>query len=120
MAIRALRGATALTADDADQMREAVVELLTEMLARNSLGTDDLISLLFTATPDLHSLFPAAAARTLGLGDVPLLCAQELDVVGAMPRVIRIMAHAELDVPRGQVVHCYLRGTESLRVDLSR
>jgi chorismate mutase len=120
MAVRALRGATALAQDDAAEMTQAVVELLTTMLARNNLEDDDLISLLFTATPDLHSQFPATAARAVGLSDVPLLCAQELDVAGAMPRVVRILAHVQCDQPRSAITHVYLRGTESLRSDLAR
>jgi chorismate mutase len=101
-------------------MTEAVVELVTAMLDRNGLSTDDLISVIFTSTPDLTSAFPAAAARTLGIGDVPLLCAQELDIDGALPRVVRVMAHAALDSPRGDVVHVYLRGAEALRLDLAQ
>jgi chorismate mutase len=115
-----LRGATALVADDRAEMVEAVVELLTAMLNRNGMATDDLISIVFTATPDLHSEFPAAAARTAGLGDVPLLCAQELAVDGGMPRVVRIMAHVESDRPRAEIVHVYLRGTEALRRDIAQ
>lgn len=118
--IRALRGATQLRADDASEMADAVVELMGELLARNDLTTDDLISVIFTSTPDLRSAFPAAAARTLGIGDVPLICAQELDVVGALPRVVRVMAHAALDRPRGEIVHVYLRGAEVLRQDLAQ
>ncbi len=120
MAVRAVRGATRLSADDADEMREAVVELVAEMLERNDLGTDDLISVLFTATPDLVSAFPAAAARSLDIGDVPLMCAQELDVVGAMARVVRVMAHVETGLPRREVTHVYLRGAEALRMDLAQ
>jgi chorismate mutase len=119
MAVRGIRGATLLQADDAGEMAEAVTELVAEMLGRNGLTSDDLVSILFTATPDLHSAFPAAAARALGLGDVPLICAQELDVTGALPRVIRVLAHAECAVPRAQVQHVYLRGAESLRQDLA-
>ena len=118
--IRALRGATQLTADDPAEMTDAVVELVTAMLDRNGLSTDDLISVIFTSTPDLTSAFPAAAARTLGIGDVPLLCAQELDIDGALPRVVRVMAHAALDSPRADVVHVYLRGAEALRLDLAQ
>jgi chorismate mutase len=118
--IRALRGATQLSVDSADEMTEAVVELLTELLDRNGLGTDDLVSIIFTSTPDLRSAFPAACARTLGIGDVPLLCAQELDVENALPRVVRVMVHAELDRPRAEVVHVYLRGAEALRQDLAQ
>jgi chorismate mutase len=101
-------------------MADAVVELLSQVLERNSLSTDDLISVVFTSTPDLRSAFPAAAARTVGIGDVPLLCAQELDVDGALPRVVRVLAHAFLDRPRRDVVHVYLRGAEVLRQDLAQ
>jgi chorismate mutase len=101
-------------------MREAVVELVTAMLERNGLGTDDLISVLFTATPDLVSAFPAGAARALDIGDVPLICAQEIDVTRAMPRVVRVMAHVECDLPRSSITHVYLRGAEALRTDLAQ
>lgn len=118
--IRALRGATQLTADDAVEMTEAVVELVTVILERNALSTDALVSIIFTSTLDLRSTFPAAAARTLGIGDVPLLCAQELDIPGSLPRVVRVLVHAELDRPREDVVHVYLRGAEVLRQDLAQ
>ena len=120
MPVRALRGATQLSADDPTEMAEAVVELLEQILERNQLTIDDLISVLFTATPDLTSEFPAAAARTVGLGDVPLLCAQEIDVAGALPRVVRVMLHAESSRPRAEIVHIYLRGAEVLRKDLAQ
>jgi chorismate mutase len=120
MTVRAIRGATCLEVDEADHMRERVVELVAAMLDRNALDVDALISVIFTATPDLRSDFPAAAARSVGLGDVPLLCAQEIDVPGALPRVVRVLAHAELAVPRPDVVHVYLRGAEVLRQDLAQ
>lgn len=120
MAIRAIRGATQLRSDTREEMAEAVVELMSQLLERNGLTTDALVSVIFTATPDLHSDFPAAAARALDLGDVPLLCAQEIDVAGALPLVVRIMAHADLDVARHDVVHVYLRGAEVLRRDLAQ
>jgi chorismate mutase len=119
MSVRGIRGATLLQADDPDEMAEAVTELVADMLDRNGLSADDLVSILFTATPDLHSAFPAAAARSLGLGDVPLICAQELDVTGALPRVVRVLAHVECDLPRSDVQHVYLRGAEVLRQDLA-
>ncbi len=119
MPMRGIRGATALQHDDAQEMAEAVAELVGEMLVRNGVTADDLVSILFTATPDLHCAFPAAAARSLGLADVPLICAQELDVRGAMPRVVRVLAHAETELPRAQVQHVYLRGAEALRQDLA-
>ena len=120
MAVRAFRGATQLQADDPDEMAEAVGELLAEVLGRNGLTTDDLISVVFTSTPDLRSDFPAAAARSVGIGDVPLLCAQEIDVVGAPQRIIRIMAWAQSSLARGDVAHVYLRGAEVLRKDLAQ
>src|SRR5690242_4532892 len=100
---RAIRGATRLTADDPAEMSEAVVEMVSAMLERNGLDHEALISAIFTATPDLVSMFPAAAARGLGLGDVPLICAQEIAVAGALPRVVRVLMHAELDRPRAEV-----------------
>ena len=120
MPVRALRGATRLTADDPVEMTEAVTELVTTMLDRNGIGTDALVSMIFTATPDLVCMFPAAAARGLGLGDVPLICAQEIAVPGALSQVVRVMAHAEMDRPRSEVVHVYLRGAEVLRQDLAQ
>jgi chorismate mutase len=118
--VRAIRGATRLTADDPAEMTDAVVELVEAMLERNAMTTEDLVSMVFTATPDLVCMFPAAAARGLGLGDVPLICAQEIAVPGALSRVVRVMAHAHLDRPRSEVVHIYLRGAEVLRQDLAQ
>jgi chorismate mutase len=118
--VRAVRGATQLTADDRDEMVAAVAELVTEVLARNQLSTDDLISIIFTSTADLTVEFPAAAARTLGIGDVPLLCAQELSVRGALPRVVRLMAQVDTDRERSSLQHVYLRGAEVLRQDLAQ
>jgi len=120
VAIRAIRGATRLSADDPGEMTEAVVELVEAMLERNGTDREALISVIFTATPDLVCMFPAAAARGLGLGDVPLICAQEIAVAGALSRVVRVMAHAEIDLPRGEVSHVYLRGAEVLRQDLAQ
>lgn len=120
MAVRAIRGATQLSEDDAVEMRDSVTELVTLIMQRNDLAADDLISAVFTSTPDLVSAFPAAAARGIGLDDVPLLCATEIAVPGALPRVVRVMFHAEMDVPRGDVHHVYTRGAEVLRLDLAQ
>ena len=90
------------------------------VLSANDLTTDDVISIVFTATPDVHSEFPALAARELGMGDVPLMCTQELDVAGAMPLVIRLMAHVKTARPRAEVTHVYLRGAAALRRDLAQ
>lgn len=119
MAVRAVRGATRVDADDRDQILDATTELVRAVLARNELTGDDLISVIFTATPDLRAEFPAVAARRLGLTDVPLLCAGEIDRWDAMSRVIRLLAHVETERPRAEVQHVYLRGTEVLRDDLS-
>jgi chorismate mutase len=101
-------------------MAAAVGELVTAILARNQIATEDLISIVFTATPDLVSSFPATAARSLGLGEVPLLCAQELAVRGALPRVVRVMVTTETARSRADLVHVYLRGAEVLRQDLAQ
>lgn len=118
MAVRAVRGAIQVDADERDQVLEATTELLTAVLERNGLAPEDLISVVFTATPDLHSEFPAYAARQMGITDVPLLCAAEIDVPGAMPRVLRLLAHVETDLTRHDVRHVYLRGAAQLRTDL--
>ncbi|PWI19448.1 chorismate mutase [Streptomyces sp. Act143] len=121
MAVRAVRGAVQLERDDAGHMDEQVGALLTAVLERNDLTADDVISVWFTATPDLHSDFPAAAARKLaGFADVPLICAQELDIEGAMPRVVRILAHIESDRPRADINHVYLGAAAALRKDIAQ
>lgn len=120
MKLRAIRGATCLVQDDAQEMADAVTELLSEILVRNEVSLDELVSIFFTATPDLHSAFPAAAARGIGLADVPLMCAQELDITGAMEKVIRVMLHVQTDTPRNEIKHVYLRGAEALRKDIAQ
>ena len=117
-AVRALRGATTLDADTTEQMEERVQALLREMIERNAVHHDDIISIVFTATDDLTSMFPATAARTIGLGDVPLLCARELSVEGATPRCVRVLAHVSTDRPRRELLHIYLEGAKTLRDDL--
>ncbi len=120
MAVRAIRGATQVDADERDQVLEATRELVTAVMDRNGLASEDLISILFTATPDLVSEFPALAARELGLGDVPLMCATEIAVPHALPRVLRLMAHVATDRPRADVQHVYLRGAVALRKDIAQ
>lgn len=116
--VRALRGATTLERDEEEHLVARVEELLTEVLERNDLDPVDVVSILFTATPDVHSVFPAVAARKMGMGDVPLICAQELDIVGAMPLCIRTMMHVETDKQRSEIRHVYLHEARSLRDDL--
>lgn len=118
MSVRAIRGATQVSADDRDEILEAAAELILAVLERNGIDSADLISVIFTATPDLTSEFPAYAARRLGITDVPLLCAQEVDVPGAMPRVVRLLAHVETHQRREEIRHVYLRGAQQLRTDL--
>jgi chorismate mutase len=119
-AVRAVRGAIQLDVDEREHVLSATRELVSSILTANSLTPDDVISIFFTATVDVHSEFPAVAARELGLGDVPLMCAQELDIEGAMPRVIRLMAHINTTMSRDQITHIYLRGATALRRDLAQ
>ncbi|HZL02764.1 MAG TPA: chorismate mutase [Cellulomonas sp.] len=120
MTVRAIRGATQLEIDEREHLHERTAELVAAVLRANDLDSTSLISVIFTATPDLTCDFPAAAAREMGLGDVPLLCAVEMDVPGSLPRVVRLLAHANLDVPLAEVRHVYLHGATVLRRDLAQ
>jgi len=120
MKVRAIRGATQLEADSVEAMKEAVVDLLSTLFQENELEVDDLISILFTATSDIHSDFPAAAARTLDLGAVPLMCAQELTIEGSLPLVVRVMVHAYSNRNHAEIRHIYRRGAQSLRKDIAQ
>lgn len=116
--VRALRGATTVDDDTKEQVAERVVELLTELMDRNGIHHDDLISVWFTATDDIHSMFPAEAARKVGFGDVPLICARELDITGATPHCIRVLVHLSSERTRDELHHVYLHGAKGLRDDL--
>lgn len=118
MAVRAVRGAIQIDANERDEILKGTSELVTEVLARNHIDPADLISIVFTATPDLNAEFPAYAARLLGLTDVPLLCTTEIAVPGSMPRVLRLLAHVETSLTRAEIRHVYLRGAGALRTDL--
>jgi chorismate mutase len=118
--VRAIRGAIQVDADEREAILEGTTELVGEVMSRNELTPDDVISVLFTVTPDLTAEFPALAARKLGFHAVPLMCATEIPVKGAMPRVVRLMAHIETDRPRSAVQHVYLRGAVSLRLDIAQ
>jgi chorismate mutase len=120
MRVRAIRGATQLQADDQAEMALAVTELLTEIFQKNSLIKEDLVSIFFTSTEDLVSDFPAAAARKLDLGDIPLMCAREIPVIGSLPRVVRVMVHAYSERPHSEIRHIYARGAEALRRDIAQ
>lgn len=119
MAVRAIRGATQLEVDERAHLLERSAELVQAVLEANDLDHDDLISILFTVTPDLRSEFPAVAGRQLGLTDVPLMCMQEIDVPHALPRVVRMMVHAETARSREKIQHVYLHGATALRPDLT-
>ncbi len=116
--VRAVRGAIRVADDTAEIVLAATERLLDAMLERNGVEADDLVSIFFTATEDLRSVFPAEAARRMGLGGVPLLCAQEIPVRGSMPRVVRILIHFHTLRSPGEVLPTYLDGAESLRDDL--
>jgi chorismate mutase len=120
VSVRAVRGATQLVADTREQMLDRVTEMVTEVMSANRLEVEDFISVIFTATSDLVAEFPAYAARQLGFGEVPLLCARELEIEGSMPRVVRMLAHVETDLPRAEITHVYLHGAAALRTDLTR
>jgi chorismate mutase len=117
MKLRALRGATTVEANEPEAILSATEELVREVMERNSIDPDDMVSCIFTCTNDLDAEFPAVAARNLGLSSVPLLCAREIDVPGALPRVIRLLLHCYAD-PGSDAKHVYLREAEALRKDL--
>ncbi len=120
MSVRAVRGAIQLERDDADEIQQATAELMSTIMERNGFTKDDFISAWFTSTPDLHADFPAHGARLMGFTDVPLMCAVEIDVTTAMPRVVRVLAHVESEKPRSEIQHVYLRGAEALRRDIAQ
>ncbi len=120
MPVRAIRGAVQVEANQREAIIEGTAELVAEVMERNELVTDDVISVLFTATPDLTEEFPALAARKTGFHDVPLLCATEIDMPTAMPRVVRLLMHVETDRPRSAIRHVYLRGAAALRLDIAQ
>jgi len=119
VAVRGIRGATQLDRDERGHLLERTVELVRVVLQENGLSADDVISIVFTATPDVRSEFPAYAARTLGMVDVPLLCTVELDISGAPQRVIRLLMHVDTSLSRADVTHVYLHGARDLRRDLT-
>jgi chorismate mutase len=120
MAVRAVRGAVQVDADERQLLLKATTELVTALFEANDITADDVISIVFTVTPDLTSEFPALAARELGLVDTPLLCAVEIGVPGALPRVVRILAHVETARTKREMQHAYLGGAAALRRDIAQ
>ena len=120
VAVRAIRGAVQVDANESAAILGGTSELVTEVMARNQLTPADVISVVFSATTDLNAEFPALAARKLGFQDVPLLCCSEIAVPSAMPRVVRLMMHVETEAPRSAMQHVYLRGAAALRLDIAQ
>jgi chorismate mutase len=116
--VRAIRGATTVDHDTRDEVIARTQELVREIVARNAVEPDDMVSILFTATDDIHSAFPAEAAREAGLTRVPLMCARELEIEGGMERCIRILLHVYTGLSADELRHPYLHGARQLRTDL--
>lgn len=116
--VRALRGATTLERDEREHLIERTQELIATLFERNGLDEDDLVSLVFTATDDISSAYPAEAARDAGITHVPLLCARELEIDGGIPRCIRVLVHTYTDADPRDLRHVYLHGARQLRTDL--
>ena len=119
MPVRGLRGATSVPENTRDEILAATRELLQEVLRANRIEQfDDIVSILFTTTPDLNATFPAEAARELGMNFVPLLCATEINVPDRLPRCVRLLMHLNTDLPQREMVHVYLRDAKVLRPDV--
>jgi chorismate mutase len=116
--LRALRGATTADANDPGAIIEATAELLQEMIRRNDVHPDDVVSMIFTATPDLDAEFPASAARKIGMSHVPLLCAREIEVPDAVTRCVRVLMHLYTSRDPAALKHVYLGAAKQLRTDL--
>ncbi len=120
MSVRAIRGAIQVEANTVEDIHAGVKELLGAILSANKLSAADVISVIFTATPDLNADFPAAAAREIGFGAVPLICASEINVPGALTGVIRVMLHCNTLAKVDEISHIYLKGAVALRRDLAQ
>ena len=119
MSVKAIRGATQVSANTVESISTGSAELLATILERNAISPADVISVLLTSTPDLTATFPAVGARQVGFGSVPLICSVEIDVPGALERVIRVMLHVEW--PSNQAInHVYLHGAQALRSDIAQ
>lgn len=120
MSVRAIRGAVQVEANTPEAISAGTQELLSEILKANHLSIESVISVLLTATPDLNAAFPAAAAREVGFEATPLLCAVEIDVQGALPRVVRAMFTVETELSSAEISHIYLGGAKALRRDIAQ
>lgn len=120
MSVRAIRGAVQIDSNTPEAIGAGTKELLAEILRANHLSVESVISVLLTATPDLNAAFPAAAAREVGFESTPLLCAVEIDVPAALPRVIRALATVETTLASSEIAHIYLGGAKALRRDIAQ
>jgi chorismate mutase len=120
MSVRAIRGAVQVEANTPEAISAGTQDLLSEILKANKLSIESVISVLLTATPDLNAAFPAAAAREVGFEATPLLCAVEIDVQGALPRVVRAMFTVETELKSSEISHIYLGGAKALRRDIAQ
>lgn len=120
MPVRGVRGAITVEENSKPEILAATRELLQEIISRNDLvDFSEIVSAVFTTTPDLNAAFPAESARELGMASVPLLCASEINVEGALPRVIRILLHVNTEKSQSDMVHIYLRDAQKLRKDIA-
>lgn len=120
MLVRGIRGATTIKEDTVEEVMQATRELLELIQSENNFAIEDIASALFTVTSDVRSVFPAAAARTIGWDKAPLLCFQEIEVPGSLPRCIRVLVHVNTDKSQQEIKHIYLKEAQSLRTDLQR
>lgn len=118
MSVRAIRGATTVGSNDAIEIIDATKDLLNEMIEKNEIVVDDLISIIFTVTKDLSTAFPAVGARQIGLTDIPLLCTNEIDVPGSLEKCIRVLAHINTEKRNNEIRHVYQKKSRILRPDL--
>lgn len=119
MLVRGIRGAITVTADQRQAVIEATYELLLKIQSENNFNTEDIVSVLFTVTPDIKSVFPAEARRLLGWDSVPLMCFQEIEVENALPLCIRVLVHINCDKKQTEIKHIYLENAVTLRKDLA-
>ncbi|MCH5184629.1 MAG: chorismate mutase [Oscillospiraceae bacterium] len=117
--VRAIRGAVTVENNDKDEILDAVKTLLEKIISDNNAAKEDMVSIIFTLTPDLNAVFPARAARDLGFSDVPLMCMSEIPVDGALEKCIRVMLTLNTDKSLAEIKHVYLKGAVALRPDLA-
>ena len=120
MFVRAIRGAVQVSANTTRAIDDGVKELIGTIMRSNNLTPTDVISVFFTSTPDLTAAFPAAACREIGFESVPLIGAVEVDVPGALDRVIRVMLQCHSERSKDSMLHIYLHGAQTLRQDIAQ